>query len=130
MGVMRSVRLFAALFAGTFAFAQPRPAQFVEPHQFPTAVPDPGFPLVASGDFNHDGYKDLAVPYRSTVYLILGGPTGFTNGAQYQLSNDVTAIAVADFDGDGNLDLAVITDAAQGAFLFFGERRRHVRRSG
>ena len=118
---MPSARLLAALLTATLGLAQPRPAQFAAPPQFPTAVPDPGFPLVASGDFNHDGYKDLAIPYRSTIYLILGGPTGFTNGAQYQVGNYVTSIAAADFKGDGNLDLTVITDGAQDAYIFFGK---------
>ena len=122
LGTVLSARVIAVLLTPSFALAQPRPAQFMAPPQFHTAVGDTGnSPLVASGDFNHDGYKDLAIPYRSTIYLILGGPTGFTNGAQYQLGNSVTAIAAADFNGDGNLDLAVITDGAQDAFIFFGK---------
>ena len=53
--------------------------------------------------------------------MILGGPTGFTNGAQYQLSNYVTAISAADFNGDGSVDLAVITEGVEDTFLFFGK---------
>lgn len=66
--IMRSIRrtpacgLAAALLVGSLAFAQLRPAQFVEPLQFPTALPDPGWPIAASGDSTTTGTKILSLP--------------------------------------------------------------------
>jgi hypothetical protein len=68
---------------------------------------------VATGDFNGDGHRDLAAAnYGSNDVSILKG-TGsgsFGAGTDYSLppsAHGPAAIAVGDFDGDGNQDLAV-----------------------
>jgi len=79
--------------------------------------------VLAAGDFNGDGYDDLAVgePYRAIsgqgsagmVTLWLGGPAGlepaFHQTLQYGLAGVEfgRALAVGDFDGDGDDELAV-----------------------
>ena len=72
---------------------------------------------IVAGDFNHDGHLDLAVlnsnPNSSgaggSISILTGQGDGtFAAGATYGLGFIPTALAVGDFDGDGNLDLAVV----------------------
>jgi hypothetical protein len=86
-----------------------QPISFASPAVYPTGeLPA----AVAVGDFNHDGNLDLAVANNSgasnSVSILLGKGDGtFRNLASYQTGDNPSAIAVADFNGDGNLDLAV-----------------------
>ncbi|HET7841398.1 MAG TPA: VCBS repeat-containing protein, partial [Terriglobia bacterium] len=64
----------------------------------------------ATGDFNGDGFLDLALPYRQSGVAILQGDGmgGFTlNPSVPSTGSNPLAIAVGDFNGDGKLDLAV-----------------------
>lgn len=66
---------------------------------------------IVAGDFNNDGKLDLATANYGdgTVTLLLGNGDGtFTqaSGSPYAVGKTPTAIAAADFNGDGKLDLA------------------------
>jgi hypothetical protein len=67
----------------------------------------------AVGDFNGDGRQDLAVvhdspSFPSSVAILLGnGDASFGPPVDYQTGVDSQSIVVADFDHDGNQDLAV-----------------------
>lgn len=73
---------------------------------------------IATGDFNHDGHLDLAVVNSNPNKNGVGGSVsvmfGRGNGdfAQpfgvYSVGYVPTALAVGDFDGDGNPDIAVV----------------------
>jgi hypothetical protein len=84
-----------------------------------SALAAPGFPSdVESGDFNGDGVLDLAVlcgeqaPNIGVVRLFQGAGDGaFTEVASTPVGFATVALAVADFDNDGHLDLAVTDDA-------------------
>jgi hypothetical protein len=71
------------------------------------------FVSMVAGDFNDDGIPDLAgQDYYGSVYLFLGNGDGTFGSATTVLSANVvgatpSTIAAADFNGDGNLDLAV-----------------------
>jgi FG-GAP-like repeat len=68
---------------------------------------------LAVGDFNEDGIQDLAVVElavtgRGALAIYLGDGTGhFHRSAIHTLGLRSSAVAVADFDGDGHLDAAV-----------------------
>jgi len=71
-----------------------------------------GFPLdLAVGDFNGDGYPDLATASGGTVdphvaVLINDGSGGFGEPILLAATDEVRAVAVGDFNGDNNLDVA------------------------
>jgi hypothetical protein len=67
---------------------------------------------LAVGDFNGDGIPDLAVTNENfgpgTLVIMLGNGDGtFRRGATYNVGNNAYSVAVADFNGDNQLDLAV-----------------------
>ncbi len=134
--------LFAAALPGFSSLeAQPRPGIGLSPvgarllleegtgHDAPGAADEYGF-AVATGDFNADGYDDLAVGIPGndcdfviwdcgTVQVRFGGPAGSLqtvvvlnpelHPAEPAAANDMygRALAVGDFDADGFDDLAV-----------------------
>jgi hypothetical protein len=68
---------------------------------------------IAIADFNQDGYADVAVAGTAAseigvgTTILLGSPSGAMTGEAYLLGGYGTALASADFNGDGNPDLAV-----------------------
>src|SRR5262249_45244391 len=67
---------------------------------------------IVAGDFNNDGKLDLAVANYAdnTIALLQGNGDGtFTSasGSPYAVGKGPFAMATADFNGDGKLDLAV-----------------------
>ncbi len=116
------LRLISFLVVAVSAAAQPRPAVFFQPPEFPAGVQPPIFGepgiTVVSGDFNHDGYEDVAIPVGAGgVSVVLGGPLGFAAPVLYPTAGTSTMIASGDFNGDGNLDLIVGLENVQSAAL-------------
>ena len=93
-----------------------------------TVATNPGPGAIVIGDFNGDGKNDLIVGTtsgNSTVQVFLGNGDG-TFGAPATLnfgSERPVAIQVADFNGDGKLDLAIATvdSTAASANIFLGK---------
>ena len=86
----------------------------------PAATYDaPDAQAIAVGDFNGDGWPDLAVVRSNIVSIWLNQQNGeFALGHTYIILG-ANAIAVSDFDRDGTLDLAV-TGANGSVNILFG----------
>ena len=115
-------RFFIALNNGNGTFEQPY-AYDLLPRR-----PD----AVADGDFNHDGNIDLAFAnhgaygFDNNVFIVLGNGNGtFQAPIVYTVGRGPLYIVTADFDGDGNLDIASLNsgyngEGAESLTLLFG----------
>jgi FG-GAP-like repeat len=71
----------------------------------------------AVGDFDGDGSADLAVTnagYRSNLRILLNDGAGrfrMASGSPFKVGSSPTSLAQADFNGDGNPDLAVASES-------------------
>lgn len=80
-------------------------------------------------DLNHDGVKDFAVAHAEGVTLLTAnGSGGFVSHTQAGLSWNLR-LAAADFDHDGNVDVASIDDVSN-VMVLFGDGQGGVLRIG
>jgi hypothetical protein len=91
------------------------------------AIPAGANPVsVAVADFNGDGKRDLAVAnrgYDSGLRILLGdGAGGFAAARQaVKAEGEPSAVASADFDGDGKADLALATGGPNAIRVLLGD---------
>jgi hypothetical protein len=97
--------------------------------QAPWSLSVPNAYWLAAGDFNEDGKLDLAVVETSrgtgVLQFLLGDGDGkFHLGESYNTGVTPTSVAVADFNGDGHLDVVLSNEAgyknAGSVMVFFG----------
>jgi FG-GAP-like repeat/FG-GAP repeat len=113
-----------------------RGGRFLAPREY--TFPDCSAEATAVGDFNGDGNPDLAVVDRcggagGTLSVLIGKPNGtFQTGPSFSLGGFYGfSVAVADFNGDGKLDVAVTnsctgidqcSDGTAGLSILLGNR--------
>lgn len=94
-------------------------------------------PVIATGDFNHDGIADVVEPSsnpdtgRHSLTVLLGHTDGtFTRVDSHDpIGDDPTALVVGDFNGDGNEDV-IVGDGGGSLVEFLGDGRGNLVRSG
>jgi hypothetical protein len=85
-----------------------------------------GASALAVGDFNHDGNLDIAVTEYGfntpgVLQIFLGEGNGsFQLGATYQIGSQPYGITAADFNKDGNIDLATANNGVNEVSVLFG----------
>jgi len=88
---------------------------------------------IAVGDFNNDGFPDIAVGEATGMQIVLlrnNGTGSFANVGSFALTEAPTAVQAAHLNGDGNLDLVItfggagtgtlVTRTGDGGFGFSG----------
>ena len=82
---------------------------------------------IAVGDFTNDGNADVLsvsaspTPSNNAMLLLGNGAGGLTAQAPFSLPfGSVSAVAVGDFNGDGNLDFATLNEVNNSVSVFLG----------
>ena len=89
----------------------------------PVSVPGTALVGIAAGDFNNDGYVDLAVTDYSgnAVYILLGNGNGtFQTAVATTLADGPEEMVTGDFNNDGNLDIAIAEYSGNRVQVLFG----------
>ncbi len=78
---------------------------------------------VMTGDFNGDGNLDLAISRDSSVLILLGNGDGtFTTGSSFSTGSGPNySLVLADFNGDGILDMVTTDEAANTLTVLLGD---------
>jgi len=130
-----AVVILSAHFALTDA-AEPPPRLFPDiALRFPVGDPDADNPIsdtegpktLAAGDLNGDGRADVVAGNLDGSISVLLGQTNFTLGPQILIpasgllsNSSLRAVALGDFNGDGNLDAVVGDIAREGIVVLLG----------
>jgi hypothetical protein len=96
------------------------PGTFLTAISFQTSAPATS---IVAGDFNNDGWTDLAVLHASTVGVFLADPSHpgqFLAEQTFSAPNNPIGLVLADFNGDGMLDLAIANNTGSTVGVLLG----------
>jgi hypothetical protein len=79
---------------------------------------------IVVGDFNHDGYADIAfTAFDGNLHVLFNNKNGgFTTGPTTSVPG-ISQLSVGDFDGDGAADICATSNL--GSYLYFGDNTGH-----
>jgi FG-GAP-like repeat/Putative Ig domain len=112
LAIAANIRLYLFLGKGDGTFAATAASPMSVPSPPYTTALSPYTGPLAAGDFNHSGHLGLAVGESqneaAVILLGYGNGTFATSSAAFAnaLGSPISALQPADFNGDGNLDLA------------------------
>jgi len=103
---------------------------FQTPTPFVPNAPPSGFYYIASGDLNGDGWADIVLSnvFDFYVYILINDHKGSFDESVIQFpafTYQPDQIALADVNGDGNLD-AVFSDGCCGLVVLLGDGTGHL----
>ena len=79
--------------------------------------------LIATDDFNHDGYFEVVVAYNTSDHvdiLSLYDPGNFTEQITHSIGFESTSMTIGDFNHDKILDMAVVTSSDNNMQVLLG----------
>jgi VCBS repeat protein/putative Ig domain-containing protein/FG-GAP repeat protein len=113
LAIAANVRVYVFLGNGDGTFAPTATSPVSVPSPPYDDFPSPYVGPIAVGDFNHSGHQGLAVGefQNEAAVILLGNGNGSFAPSSASFANafgmPITAIEAADFNADGNLDLAI-----------------------
>jgi hypothetical protein len=126
LAVAANVRMYVFLGNGDGTFtptaASPVPVQSPPYDDFGSPYVGP----IAVGDFNHSGHPGLAIGEfnNQAAVILLGNGTGNFAPSSASFANafamPINALDAADFNADGNLDLAIVNGVGYQSFVALG----------
>jgi len=124
LAVAGNVKMYVFLGNGDGTFAPNPPMSIPSPPYADFASPYVG--PIAVGDFNHSGHQGLAVGEfnNEAAVILLGNGSGSFTPSSASFANafalPINALDAADFNADGNLDLAIINGVGYQAPVALG----------
>ena len=84
-------------------------------------LPDSSISVIAAPDVNGDGIPDLVAAADTTVFVLLGRGDGTFLANPFQISNVLPAFTFGDFNGDGKLDIALVSSQGNNIAVYPGK---------
>jgi hypothetical protein len=126
LAVAANVRLYVFLGNGDGTFSPTAASPVGVPSPPYDDFPSPYLGPIAVGDFNHSGHQGLAIGEfnNQAAAILLGNGTGSFVPSSAAFANafamPVNALDAADFNADGNLDLAIVNGVGYQSLVALG----------
>jgi hypothetical protein len=126
LAISGNVRMYVFLGNGDGTFAPTATSPVSVPSPPYDDFPSPYVGPIAVGDFNNNGHQGLAIGefQNEAAVILLGNGTGSFAPSSASFANalamPINAVEAADFNADGNLDLAIVNGVGYQSFVALG----------